>query len=125
MALKKYFLLTCSISIAIIGLIYGAAPQWFAQTFLDMPEIDGNFAHVLRAVMGIYLAFGGFWLYAAFNSEHQNTALLTGIILVAGLIIGRVISMLVDGRPSAIFVFYLAIELVLLPVAYWFYKQPS
>ena len=34
-------------------------------------------AHVFRAMTGLYLALGLFWLFAAFNDQYRNAAVLT------------------------------------------------
>jgi Na+-driven multidrug efflux pump len=60
MKIKKYFLIFAFVAVSIIALLYGVSPQWFARTFLDVPEIALDFAHILRAVMCLYLALGLF-----------------------------------------------------------------
>jgi len=34
-------------------------------------------------------------------------------------------SFIVDGRPSSIFIVYAALEVTLIPVAYWTFKRPD
>jgi len=125
MITKKYFLLLAFSMVVIIALLYGIHPQWFAKTFLGMAELNLNMAHILRAVMGLYIGFSLFWLYAAFNVSYQNTAVLTTIIFSSGLISGRIISFFADGQPSALLVFYAVIELVLVPIAIWVFRLPE
>jgi len=69
MRIKQYFLVFAFFAVTVIGLLYGISPQWFAQTFLGISEIDLNIAHILRALMGLYLAFTVFWLYCCFQQE--------------------------------------------------------
>jgi hypothetical protein len=77
MDIKKSYLIFAFCSVAAIGLLYGVAPDWFARTFIGGQMLDVNAAHIFRAVMGLYLALGCFWLYAAFDARHRNSAVLT------------------------------------------------
>jgi hypothetical protein len=121
--MKKYFLILAFVIVAIIALLYGISPSWFGRTFLGVNEPSVNFAHILRAVMCLYLALALFWLYAAFSDRHRNTAVLTTMIFAGGLVLGRIISFVADGWPSPILIVYAAMELALVPVAYWIYKR--
>ena len=122
MAFKKLFLLFAFICVSMIALLYGVSPSWFAATFLTISALDPNIAHILRAVMGLYLALGLFWLYAAFHEKLRNTAILTTIIFSAGLVSGRLLSFLIDGKPSPLLLTYAVLELSLIPIAIFIYR---
>ena len=107
---------------SIIALAYGVNPDWFAATFLNIPELNLNIAHILRAVMCLYLALGLFWLYAAFNDKYRDPALIVIIIFCAGLVVGRVLSVIVDGMPSPLLILYIVMEFALVPIGIWVYK---
>jgi len=111
--------------VSIIALLYGVSPTWFAQTFLGISELDLNVAHILRAVMGLYLALGVFWLCSAFSEKHRNTAVLTFLIFAGGLVMGRIVSLFADGQPKPLLVLYMVFELALLPIGYWIYRLPE
>lgn len=125
MKIKKYFLIFAFFAVSIIALLYGISPQWFALTFLGVPELDLDLAHILRAVMCLYIALGLFWLFAAFSDKYRNTAVLITGIFSVGLVIGRIISFFVDGQPSPLLVLYIIMEFVLVPAAYWVFKLPE
>jgi len=125
MLIKKYFLIFAFSAVAIIALLYGVSPQWFAQTFLEVPELSLDIAHILRAVMCLYLALGIFWLYAAFSDTYRNFAVLTTMIFSGGLVTGRIISLFTDGQPSGILLLYVIMEFALVPAAFWVFKQPD
>jgi hypothetical protein len=72
MKIKKCFLIIAFVAVSAIALLYGVSPHWFAQTFLNVPEIPLDFAHILRAVMCLYLALGLFWLFSAFNDKPKR-----------------------------------------------------
>jgi len=125
MMIKRYYLILAFVAVSVIALLYGVSPQWFAHTFLNVPEISLNFAHILRAVMCLYLALGLFWLLSAFSDKYRNTAVLTTIIFSGGLVVGRAISFFTDGQPSPILVLYIAMEFILVPIAYWVFRLPE
>ena len=125
MMIKKYFLIFAFSAVAIIALLYGDSPQWFAQTFLDVSELSLDLAHILRAVMCLYLALGLFWLFSAFSDKYRNTAVLTTMIFSGGLVSGRIISLFADGQPSGILMLYVVMEFALVPAAYWVFKLPD
>ena len=125
MKIKKYFLMIAFLAVSIIALFYGVSPRWFAQTFLNVPEIPLDFAHILRAVMCLYLALGLFWLFSAFSDKYRNAAVLTTVIFAGGLVAGRLISLFADGQPSPILVVYIALEFVLVPIGLWVFRLPE
>jgi Domain of unknown function (DUF4345) len=125
MKIKKYFLVFAFCVVSVIALLYGVAPQWFSATFLDVQKLDLDFAHILRAVMGLYLALGFFWLYAAFDDRYRNAAILTTVLFGAGLVAGRLVSLVADGRPSPLLMAYVVIELALVPTAIWVFRLPD
>ncbi len=123
MLIRRYFLILASV--VFIALVYGISPRWFAHTFTGLMDPGRDFAHILRAVMGLYVAMGLFWLYSAFNERLARTAVLTTIVFAGGLLAGRLFSIILDGLPSPLLVFYTALELALLPVALWVYSRPD
>lgn len=118
MQIKKYYLIFAFFAVSIIALLYGVSPKWFASTFLGI-------AHILRAVMCLYLALGFFWLISAFNAAYRNTAILSTMIFAGGLVTGRLISYFVDGQPSPLLILYIVMEFALVPTAYWVFKRPE
>ena len=125
MGLKKGFLILAFAMVSVIALLYGIDPPWFARTFLGVTDLSVDFAHILRAVMSLYLALGAFWLFCALSDTHKNTAILTTIVFAGGLVVGRLFSFAVDGLPSPLLIFYAALECAVIPLAWWVYKQPE
>lgn len=120
--IKKAVLLLSAATIFGVASLYGIAPYWFAQTVLGEATPTHHLAHVLRAMMFLYFAFGCFWIYAAFKAEYRNAALLTVMLFPAGLVIGRIVSVMLDGTPSPLLSFYLVAELIQTPLAYWAFR---
>jgi hypothetical protein len=125
MQLKKYYLVFASVAVAVIALLYGVSPNWFGKIFLDVAPLDVSLSHILRAVMGLYLALGLFWLYAAFNDALRGPAVLTTVIFCAGLVSGRFLSLAIDGRPAPLLILYVFIELAMVPIGLWVYRRPD
>lgn len=125
MPVKKYFLVFAFCAVSVIALLYGVSPRWFAATFLGAQEMDLDFAHILRAVAGLYLALGCFWLYAAFDRRYTNAAVLTTALFSGGLVAGRIVSLIADGRPAPLLLLYAAMELTLVPLAIWVFRRPD
>ena len=123
--IKKYFLIFAFLAIIPIALAYGISPDWFASTFLGIENLDNNIAHILRAIMCLYLALSFFWLYSAFKPSFRNPALLSIVMFTGGLVVGRLISYFADGQPQPILLLYIGLEFLLTPIAYWVYKLPE
>jgi hypothetical protein len=58
MQLKMAYLIMASVAVAIIALLYGISPTWYASTFLGITSLNPNIAHILRAVTGLSFGFG-------------------------------------------------------------------
>jgi Domain of unknown function (DUF4345) len=125
MDLKRGFLVLAFAMVSVIALLYGIDPSWFAKTFLGVTNLSVDFAHILRAVMCLYMALGCFWLFSALSDTHKNTAILTTLVFAGGLVVGRLLSFAVDGLPSPLLIFYAALEGAVIPLAWWIYKLPD
>jgi hypothetical protein len=125
MDLKKGFLILSASMVSVIALLYGIDPGWFAATFLGVTDLSIDFAHILRALMCLYLALGVFWTFCALSESNKNTAILTTIVFAGGLVVGRLLSFAVDGVPSPLLVFYAALECAVIPLAWWVYRLPE
>jgi len=125
MQLKKTFLIGAFVAVTIIALLYAVSPTWFAATLLGVTDLNLNFAHILRAIGGLYLALAAFWLYAAFNDKYRDAALLTTILFAGGLAAGRCVSLILDGQPAPVLLIYLAMEFAVVLVAYWVFRLPE
>jgi predicted membrane protein len=112
MNLRQAYLLTCAVGVALLALSYGAMPVQSMKLLFNIDVVDINTRHILRAVMGLYLAMALFWVIGAWRAELRQAALYSQIVFVAGLGAGRVVSLLVDGMPHPLLVTYLAVEVL-------------
>jgi hypothetical protein len=125
MQLKKAYLIISFAAVTMIALLYGISPTWYASTFLGITDLNPNFAHILRAVTGLYLALAAFWLYSAFTYKHTNTAVLTTVLFAGGLAAGRCVSLILDGQPAPVLLIYGAMEIGVVLVGYWVFRLPG
>jgi len=126
MQIKKAYLTFAFVAVTIFGLLYGISPTWYATAFLGITDLNPSVAHILRAVTGLYLALAAFWLYAAFfNDKYRDTAILTTILFAGGLAAGRCVSLIVDGQPAPVLVFYGAAEFAVVLIGYWVFRLPE
>ena len=80
--------------------------------FMNIPVEGTDLTHIFRALMGLYLGMVTFCIIAAFTPEWQHMAVIWAVFFAYSLAIGRIFSLIVDGTPSSILLFYLAVELV-------------
>ncbi|APY08418.1 hypothetical protein BWZ20_08965 [Winogradskyella sp. J14-2] len=89
--------------------IYGFQPQLFLD--ISYKTIDErNFS---KAIMGIYLAFSILWILGIFKRKFLSFALLSNVLFMIGLGLGRIISLILDGIPSIVYVIGIFGELLL------------
>ncbi|TAK75220.1 MAG: DUF4345 domain-containing protein [Aquabacterium sp.] len=125
MNLRPLFLWACALGIAPIALGYGLVPGRSMPLLFETLPCDRNVLHILRAVMGLYLALAGFWVVGALRVRWRQASLVTVLLLCAGLGGGRVLSLLVDGPPHWLLSAYLVIEIVVASVAAWMLGLPD
>ena len=124
MLLKKGLLILSFLTISVIAFLYGISPPWFFDTMLvDAPAPNTDQSHILRAVMTLYLALGLFWLYCAFSDSLRDAGIIVLAIFCGGLVIGRILSVMVDGMPSPILLVYIGMELGLVPICLWVLRR--
>ncbi len=95
------------------GFLYGANPSvLFPIVFgFDVEHLD--LKNILRAIMGLYVAFGSYWMFGVFKSKHTYFALISNVLFMAGLAFGRLVSTFIDG-VSAPFIVGLLLECIFL-----------
>ncbi len=109
MQLKNIHLIISSSIVIPIAFIYGFLPE---ITF-DVAIISKDEANIFKAIMGLYLAFGVFWIIGIFKLHLWKAATISNMLFMFGLAFGRIISVFLNGEPSTLLVFGLFGELVL------------
>ncbi|MDA7558851.1 DUF4345 domain-containing protein [Flavobacteriaceae bacterium] len=97
---KASLLVSCFIVIP-VSFVYGFLPFKYFEIYPD--TVDDN--NLLKAVMGLYLAFAILWLLGLFKAQYFKVALTSNVFFMFGLALGRALSMILDGIPSILFIF--------------------
>lgn len=94
---KNLNLLLSGIIVIIAGCVYGGHPSYLMPLLLDYQVEALELKNMLRAVMGIYLGIGVFWLLGAYRSKLWYAATLSNVLFMGGISFGRIVSTIFDG----------------------------
>jgi hypothetical protein len=100
------------ISLAVVvpaAFIYG----FFSESVLDITIDTVDESNLLKGIMGLYLAFSLVWFLALFKDQFLMVALVSNMLFMLGLGLGRILSIILDGFPSLLYSFGFLGELVL------------
>ena len=111
MTREKLYLLAAGFGLGGIGLTYGVAPSDVLPKLMEVSVEGIDQTHVYRGVMGVYVGMGVYWILSAFRPGWSRAAILSVVFLMAGVAIGRVLSVVADGTPSPMLVVYLGAEI--------------
>src|SRR5262245_29823470 len=110
--MMKLFLLVAGVFLIPVALSYGVDPAATLPKFMNFTVDGTDQTHIFRALMGLYLGMVAFCIIAAFTPEWRHVAVIWAVFFAYSLAIGRIISIIVDGMPSGMLLFFLAVELV-------------
>ncbi len=114
----KIHLIVSVLIVIPVAFIYGFKPESQFDIHLDTIEELNQF----KAILGLYLGFSALWILGIFKSNYLKTALISNIIFMLGLSLGRVLSWLLDGTPTFGYVFGTFAELFLGTYGIWALK---
>jgi len=92
---KIHLLISASIVIS-AAIFYGFNPDMLFD--IQLQTIDEH--NFFKAIMGIYLGFSLLWILGVFKYQYLRMALVTNIIFMMGLGLGRILSLFLDGTPT-------------------------
>ena len=110
--MMKFFLLFAGVFLIPVALTYGLDPAATLPKFMNVTVEGTDLTHIFRALGCLYLGMVTFCIIAAFTSEWRHVAVIWAVFFAYSLAIGRIISLIVDGKPSGMLLFFLAVELV-------------
>ncbi len=113
---KNAHLLVSTIFLVPIALIYGILPNKILPILFDIKIETIDLMHVFRAIMGLYLGIISLFILGIYKPKYWEMATLINVVFMGGLAFGRLISMLIDGQPSIVFLIGFFVELLL---AFW------
>ena len=110
--MMKIFLLVAGIFLIPVALTYGVDPAAMLPKFMNVTVQSTDETHIFRALSCLYLGMVTFCIIAAFTPQWQRMAVIWAVFFALSLALGRIISIFVDGVPSGMLLFFLAVELV-------------
>ena len=120
---ESFFLVFVAIGVFCVSLGYGFLPSLTMPFLYEIEVTNTNLLNILRAISGLYIALVIFWIVGAYNSNLQLPALWSLTIFMTGIAAGRIASILIDGLPSPIFIFYLFLEIMFGLIGYTLIKN--
>ena len=110
--MMKLFLLVAGVFLFPVALTYGVDPAATLPKFMNFTVEGTDLTHIFRALSFLYLGMVTFCIIAAFTPEWRYVAVIWAVFFAYSLAIGRILSMVVDGMPSGMLLFFLAVELI-------------
>lgn len=108
---KNLNLLLSGVIVIIAGIVYGGHPTYIMPELLGFEVVDLELKNMLRAVMGIYMGVGLFWILGSYKTKLWHGATLNNMLFMGGISFGRIISTIFDG-VSPLFTPALFLELI-------------
>jgi hypothetical protein len=119
--MKKY-LLTFSVIFIFIGLQYLFLPQMYVKS-LEYGKYHVDALNLIRSCGGLYLAISVLLIIIHKNEDMQRKTVAACVIVMAGFLIGRCISMAIDGIPEEKYIVSAVFEAVLFIWGAWLLKK--
>ena len=94
------------------ALSYGINPAAVLPKSMTIAVVGTDQTEMLRAVMGLYLGMTIFCVIAAFTPSWCHVAAIWAVFFLYSIAAGRILSLIVDGVPSPILLFYMAVEII-------------
>lgn len=107
--ITKIHLVISVVIVMPIALVYGFQPD--SQFDIHVDTIDEH--NFFKAIMGLYLGFSVLWLLGIFKASFLKMALVSNMIFMLGLGVGRLLSFALDGTPTFGYLFGMVAELFL------------
>ena len=108
---ESLFLVVAAMGLTPVALAYGLVPEVTVPLLYKVDVETVNITHILRAIMGLYLAMIVFWLLGAAKPALRFAALCSIVVFMGGLAVGRAASLLLDGMPEPLLFTYMVLEI--------------
>jgi len=110
---KNLHLWISAIIIFFVAVIYGTFPEKIFRTLFDFNVQTVDLKNIFRTLMCLYFGMISLWIMGILKSNLWKTATISNIIFMLSLAFGRILSLIIDGLPSGIFITGLIVELLL------------
>ena len=125
MTKESYFLLFISLGVFPAALGYGLNPKEFLPILYGIEVADKNLSNIFRAVMGLYIGCVLLWISGAFIKSLTVPALWCMFVFMLGIGLGRALSLILDGTPDTIFVFFMIFEFIAAGTTFYLLKAKA
>lgn len=94
---KNLQLIISAIIVILVSFVYGFNPNKILPAVFGFEVTNLELKNIFRAIMGLYIFLGVFWIIGTQNKRFWEAATLSNIVFMGGLAFGRFISILIDG----------------------------
>ena len=117
--INKIHLIISVLVVIPIAFIYGFYPDFQFNIILN--TIDEY--NVFKTIMCLYIGFSILWSLGIFKPNYLKIALITNLVFMLSLGFGRLLSFILDGMPTNIYLFGAFAELLLGFYGIWVLKK--
>jgi len=97
--MKKIYLIVTALILFVMGILFTLAPNQYMAS-LGITINDLNLLNVLRSFGGLYLGLVAFVIVALNKKSLIDSVILCVVLVMCGFLIGRIVSLAVDGFPN-------------------------
>ena len=123
MILKNLHLIISVLIVIPAAFFYGFRPDETLPILFDFKVQSADLKNVFRAILGLYLAFSALWIVGILKPDFWEIATISNFVFMIGLVLGRLLSMILDGIPSPAFAIGIFGELILALFALYQYQK--
>jgi len=110
---KKLHLGISAFIVISVSFVYGGNPSSFLPYIFGFEVEAIDLKNILRAIMGLYIAFGCYWIYGLLHPKYWRSATISNVLFMGGLAAGRIVSTIFDGVSDQ-FIVGLVLEFIFL-----------
>jgi uncharacterized membrane protein YjjP (DUF1212 family) len=125
MNLKIALLLSAALGIGTIGCGYVIAPQFMFGLYGISLQSVNELNMVRSAYGGLFVGFAVLFLLGAIRPLLSRPAMYALFTFMAGFAVGRIVSVVVDGRPSMLIAALMVLEVSYASAAAYFLFQSA
>lgn len=116
---RNLHLIVSGIILIPASLLYGLYPEQFLPRLFEVEIGSVDLKNIFRALMFLYLGMAGLMLLGVLKAPYWKFSTLLTAVFMGCLALGRILSLLIDGRPASLFVLGLLGELMLSAFSFW------
>ena len=102
-----------------VALGYGIAPKSVLPLVFDIRLETVDMLNICRTIMVLYFGITALLFVGIFKKEYWQSATILNAVFMGSLSIGRILSLILDGKPSFLLIFGLFGEMVLSLFAFY------